>query len=95
MARRAWWHAALASPLGLGLVVIAVLIVVIAVVRTASYSPERQAGSGVTGVPRSSPLPEGVAAPPVVLPTTNGGTFNLADYRGKTNVLIYFYEHAG
>lgn len=97
-ARRPWWRTALASPLGLGLVLIAGLVLAIVAVRAASSSPERQpsqANPGVVGTARDSPLPEGVAAPPVVLPTTNGGTFDLAEYRGKRNVLIYFYEHAG
>ncbi len=34
-------------------------------------------------------------APAVVLPATNGETVDLAAYRGKSNVLLYFYEHAG
>ena len=97
-ARRPWWRAALASPVGLGLVLIAGLVLAIVGVRAVSSSPERQlsqATPGVVGAARDSSLSEGVAAPPVVLPTTSRGTFDLAEYRGKRNVLIYFYEHAG
>jgi peroxiredoxin len=34
----------------------------------------------------------GAAAPAVKLPSTTGGTFNLASYRGKKPVLLYFQE---
>jgi peroxiredoxin len=34
----------------------------------------------------------GAAAPAVKLPSTAGGTFNLASYRGKKPVLLYFQE---
>jgi peroxiredoxin len=34
----------------------------------------------------------GAAAPEVKLPATNGGTFDLASYRGKKPVLMYFQE---
>jgi peroxiredoxin len=34
----------------------------------------------------------GAAAPNVKLPSTGGGTFNLASYRGKEPVLLYFQE---
>ena len=35
------------------------------------------------------------AAPAVRLPATNGSTVDLAGFRNKRNVLLYFYEHAG
>jgi cytochrome oxidase Cu insertion factor (SCO1/SenC/PrrC family) len=38
---------------------------------------------------------QGEVAPAVRLPATTGDTIDLADYRGKRNVLLYFYEHAG
>ena len=38
-----------------------------------------------------SPGP-GAAAPPLKLPSTAGGTFDLASYRGKAQVLLYFQE---
>ena len=38
-----------------------------------------------------SPGP-GDPAPPLTLPATSGGTFDLASYRGKQQVLLYFQE---
>jgi len=35
------------------------------------------------------------AAPAVRLPATNGSIVDLAGFRNKRNVLLYFYEHAG
>jgi peroxiredoxin len=46
-----------------------------------------QAAGGVRAV--------GQLAPPVRLPSTTGQTIDLAGFRGKRNVLLYFYEHAG
>ncbi len=40
-------------------------------------------------------LPEGVEAPEVVLPATTGQTIDVTASRGKRDVLLYFYEHAG
>jgi hypothetical protein len=37
----------------------------------------------------------GEAAPAVRLPATSGQTVDVASFRGKRNVLLYFYEHAG
>jgi peroxiredoxin len=34
----------------------------------------------------------GQAAPPIKLPSTAGGTFDLASYKGKQQVLLYFQE---
>jgi peroxiredoxin len=31
----------------------------------------------------------------VRLPATTGQTADVASFRGKRNVLLYFYEHAG
>ena len=94
-AKRPWWHAFLSAPFGVGLVIVAGLVIVVALVLSSAHRPESQLRPGTAGPPRDSPLAEGATAPPVVLPTSAGGTFNLADYRGKRNVLIYFYEHAG
>jgi cytochrome oxidase Cu insertion factor (SCO1/SenC/PrrC family) len=47
----------------------------------------RQPAGGVRAV--------GQPAPTVRLPATTGETVDLTDYRGKRNVLLYFYEHAG
>ncbi len=38
---------------------------------------------------------DGSPAPAVALPATTGATVDLATYRGKRDVLLYFYEHAG
>ncbi len=38
---------------------------------------------------------EGETAPTFDLPSTTGESVSLSDYRGKRNVLLYFYEHAG
>jgi hypothetical protein len=37
----------------------------------------------------------GEAAPAVRLAATSGQTVDVAGFRGKRNVLLYFYEHAG
>jgi hypothetical protein len=37
----------------------------------------------------------GEAAPAVRLAATSGQTVDMASFRGKRNVLLYFYEHAG
>jgi hypothetical protein len=37
----------------------------------------------------------GEVAPAVRLPATTGQTVDVANFRGKRNVLLYFYEHAG
>jgi peroxiredoxin Q/BCP len=34
----------------------------------------------------------GAPAPPLTLPSTNGSTFDLASYKGKAQVLLYFQE---
>jgi peroxiredoxin Q/BCP len=48
-------------------------------------------GSGDYPYAIGSPGP-GDRAPPLTLPSTSGGTFDLATYRGKTQVLLYFQE---
>jgi len=42
-----------------------------------------------------SGLAIGKAAPAVALPSASGPTVDLNSFRGKRNVLLYFYEHAG
>lgn len=43
----------------------------------------------------AAPLPAGAPAPALALPSTEGTVIDLASYRGKRDVLLYFYEHAG
>jgi len=48
-------------------------------------------GGGTYPYAIGSPGP-GDPAPPLSLPSTNGGTFDLASYRGKQEVLLFFQE---
>ena len=48
-------------------------------------------GSGAYPYAVGSPGP-GALAPPLKLPATSGGSFDLAAYRGKAQVLLYFQE---
>jgi hypothetical protein len=65
-----------------------------AVIGLAILAVSRGDGSGDQG--QGGPAPaNGAMAPPVVLPATTGQTVDLAAFRGKRNVLLYFYEHAG
>jgi hypothetical protein len=50
---------------------------------------------GQSGQPAGGTRAVGQAAPPVRLPATTGKTVDVTSYRGKRNVLLYFYEHAG
>ena len=70
-----------------GLAVLAGIAVIIVSRLGGSTSP----GLAVNASGSSGP----VLAPPVVLPASTGGVIDLASFRGKRNVLIYFYEHAG
>jgi hypothetical protein len=51
--------------------------------------------AGESGQPAGGVLAVGAVAPPVRLPSTTGQTADVAGFRGKRNVLLYFYEHAG
>jgi hypothetical protein len=51
--------------------------------------------SGGSGEPAGGVRAVGEVAPPVRLPSTTGQTADVASFRGKRNVLLYFYEHAG
>jgi hypothetical protein len=75
-------------PLWLSLVVVAVLGVGAIV-----WFTGRPSGEG--GQPAGDVGALGAAAPAVRLPSTTGQTVDLASFRGKRNVLLYFYEHAG
>ena len=50
---------------------------------------------GGGGQPAGGVRAVGEAAPPVRLASTSGQTVDVASFRGKRNVLLYFYEHAG
>lgn len=71
------------SLMGLGLALLAAFGIVAVFVGLA------QIGGSGKGVE------EGEAAPAFDLPSTTGESVSLNDYRGKQNVLLYFYEHAG
>ena len=75
-------------PLWLSLVVVAVLGVGAVV-----WLSGRPSGEG--GQPAGDVGAVGEAVPAVRLPSTTGQTVDLAGLRGKRNVLLYFYEHAG
>jgi hypothetical protein len=60
----------------------------------AAVSLRDRANSDGQGRP-AGVLAEGATAPSVALPATTGGPVDLAGFRGKRNVLLYFYEHAG
>ncbi len=77
-------------PLWLSLAVVAVLGVVAVVWLTG-----RPSGGSGSGQPAGGVRAVGEVAPPVRLPATSGQTVDLAGFRGKRNVLLYFYEHAG
>ncbi|MHB8643469.1 MAG: peroxiredoxin family protein [Gaiellaceae bacterium] len=73
-------------------------IVVVAIAALYFLSNSHNSGSGANGSSGSdypyavgSPGP-GAPAPNVALPATTGGTFDLAGYRGKERVLLYFQE---
>lgn len=71
------------------LLTVAVAVGVVALV----WLTGRPGGQG--GQPAGGTMAVGQAAPPVRLPATTGKTVDLTSYRGKRNVLLYFYEHAG
>ena len=50
---------------------------------------------GGSGHEQAATVRVGTPAPAVVLPATTGNTVDLAEFRGRRNVLLYFYEHAG
>lgn len=59
------------------------------------YANDQRGEGGVRKYPFAVGNPgPGQAAPPISLPSTDGGTFDLSAYRGKT-VLLYFQEGIG
>lgn len=72
-------------------IVVAIGVGVVALNR--GESTEAQAGGEPTG--SGGTLAAGDAAPAVALESTSGGVVDLNEFRGKRDVLLYFYEHAG
>ena len=68
----------------------AVLVVLIVVLANRGERTSVNTSSGT-----AAQASVGSAAPPVVLPATTDQTVDLSAFRGKRNVLLYFYEHAG
>ena len=78
---------------------ISLAVVVVAVVGLYFVSSFHHSGAGKSGAAGSSGYPYAVGspglgqqAPNVNLPATSGGSFNLASYRGRKPVLLYFQE---
>jgi hypothetical protein len=69
------------------------VVVVLGVVAVVWLTGRQDGGSSAQ--PAGSVRAVGEAAPPVRLPATTGQTVDVASFRGKRNVLLYFYEHAG
>lgn len=75
----------------LALLAVALLAAVVVIVTTRGTTHQAPSGNG----PTAGPLQVGDPAPVVALASTAGGTIDLAAFRGKRNVILYFYEHAG
>jgi hypothetical protein len=69
-------------------------VVVVLGVVAVNWLTGRQDG-GSSAQPEGGVRAVGEAAPPVRLPSTTGQTVDVTSFRGKRNVLLYFYEHAG
>jgi cytochrome oxidase Cu insertion factor (SCO1/SenC/PrrC family) len=69
------------------------VVVVLGVVAVVWLTGRQDGGSSAQ--PEGGVRAVGEAAPPVRLPATSGQTVDVASFRGKRNVLLYFYEHAG
>jgi len=69
------------------------VVVVLGVVAVVWLTGRSGGGSGQPAAGGVRPV--GETAPPVRLAATSGQTVDVASFRGKRNVLLYFYEHAG
>jgi hypothetical protein len=69
------------------------VVVVLGMVAVVWLTGRQDGGSGAQ--PEGGVRAVGEAAPAVRLPATTGQTVDVASFRGKRNVLLYFYEHAG
>jgi cytochrome oxidase Cu insertion factor (SCO1/SenC/PrrC family) len=85
--RRAEAGAGWARWLPLAVVVVLALVAVVWLTGRSDSGNGQPAAGGVRAV--------GEVAPPVRLPATTGQTVDVTSFRGKRNVLLYFYEHAG
>ena len=65
---------------------ILIVIIAISVSGYVAFAPKPSAQLSIKSVGTSS------VAPDFSLPSTSGGTFRLSDYRGKSNVLLFFNE---
>ncbi|MEP6658603.1 MAG: hypothetical protein ABJD24_01650 [Acidimicrobiales bacterium] len=72
-------------------IAVAVALVVIVGVGVVVLSRDRNSSSGSS----SATLDVGAVAPTVRLAATSGQTVDVSAFRGKRDVLLYFYEHAG
>jgi len=74
-------------------VVVAIGLLAFVALRNNNTSSGAKASQGGGSYPYAVGSPaRGASAPAVNLPATSGGTFNLAAYKGKTQVLLYFQE---
>ena len=69
----------------------AVGILAVSIAHGLSQRGATTAGSTAAG----ATLAVGAIAPTGTLSSTHGDVVNLADFRGKRNMMLYFYEHAG
>jgi hypothetical protein len=69
------------------------VVVVLGVVAVVWLTGRQDSGSGQPAAGGVRAV--GEAAPAVRLAATTGQTVDVAGFRGKRNVLLYFYEHAG
>jgi len=69
------------------------VVVVLGVVAVVWLTGRQDGGSGQPAAGGVRAV--GEAAPAVRLAATTGQTVDVASFRGKRNVLLYFYEHAG
>lgn len=82
--------------LSLGIKVAAAVVAAVAVLAIIYFANDRGAAAPSNGLAGRYPSEvgnpgPGEAAPPIELPSTDGGTFNLASLQGET-VLLYFQE---
>ena len=68
---------------------------VLVVVASALLAVVYWQGKGRSSEATTATLAVGATAPDVRLPATDGSTVDLHAARGKRDVLLYFYEHAG